>query len=447
MTTVGEALTLIQAKLHDSGAIWTRAELLKWWNLGYRQLLAQSQAVKRLTLLEVPPRYAASYMYQWEKAEIGGPTQRWTVSHEQDRSQATTHWEVEAQAGVTPTNSLEGITQPWERAEADEVQQQYRFALPKNHDRIAWVAYDHRRLLPISVRELDFAQDDWMRVDGEMVYWTLGIGPVKTFEIYQIISAYHQAYDLVGTEDGLPRQWSGSRTYATQQDTPIENAYAYTTESWGDFVMGTGREGALRGLGWRFTQDYGDSNQYHGTYLWEKEMDEGATTLTDSAGPTDMYTWEREFHAAGTVTAAEFAVGTLRGAVSPDRQYLMLPQSGDSGYGAMRGPMSSDDAVMVLEVVVPERDLEEGDTPDLIPAPLEKYLRYYVWSRAFGRLGEGYQPDASLHYEHRFARGVALFTRLSAVTERDRAFVRESVGMKDRRPPLVRLPPEFERVW
>ena len=102
---------------------------------------------------------------------------------------------------------------------------------------------------------------------------------------------------------------------------------------------------------------------------------------------------------------------------------------------------------MALEVVVPLVDVGETDAPVLIPAPLQKYLRYYVLSRAFGREGEGQRLDLAQHYEARFQRGAQLLKRFGDSAHADRVFRRQEPNLGRGRPPLVRLPSEFERIF
>jgi hypothetical protein len=97
--------------------------------------------------------------------------------------------------------------------------------------------------------------------------------------------------------------------------------------------------------------------------------------------------------------------------------------------------------------VTPDLDVQEDDTPALIPAPMQKYLRFFVLSRAFGRPGEGRNPILADHYDRRFQRGVKLLQRFGDVARKDRQFQREQGSGSVTRPARVRLPAEFPSVW
>ena len=74
MSTVGDDLTLIQERLHDGGTLWPRAELLRWLNDGYRELLAKSGAFSRLLPLDVPGRHTYAVSHDWETRHTSGGT-------------------------------------------------------------------------------------------------------------------------------------------------------------------------------------------------------------------------------------------------------------------------------------------------------------------------------------------------------------------------------------
>jgi hypothetical protein len=73
--------------------------------------------------------------------------------------------------------------------------------------------YDHGRLLPVSVRQLDDSQRDWMSLGGEPIAWTEGTGRTRTFELFEIVIENRQGYLRSGPRWGLPRRFSGARTY------------------------------------------------------------------------------------------------------------------------------------------------------------------------------------------------------------------------------------------
>ena len=231
--TVDADLNRVQERLHDAGAIWPRAELLRSLNDGYRELLAMSHAVRRWRLMDLPGRTTYAISYEWEdRYAASGTVRKPTRTIGAGWAQGTALWEAEHLAGVTPSTTLAGFTQEWERAHMGETDRHYRFVLPRNHERIARVTWNERLLLPVSVRELDETDVAWARRTGEPRWWTTGVGRIKSIEVYEIVTTYGQAYDLRDPERGLPRRLTGDRSYAVTAGT-VANAYAYTTSGEG----------------------------------------------------------------------------------------------------------------------------------------------------------------------------------------------------------------------
>ena len=522
MGLVSADITLIQAKLHDGGAIWTSAELLRWYNDGYRTLLYESAALRRFQISDMPGRFTFATMYEWESRHtLGGSFWRANLLSHDSSMGSTAAWETEFLEGLTPDDTLSGITQPWEWAYQTN-DRHFRFALPRKHERLVHVAWDDKVVLPIEVRELDEFESRWMEQPGRPDWWTPGIGRNNTFEIYEIDSTYVQGYELRGLY-GTVGEVTGSRTYSVRADkeTGQPNDYAFSSDGDADAIgrarhrfyapyaftnesdsmdgryglyqftipdhgyqrsctqvwevvsphlnsLGAAAVGQargmwpweapylnalvpvstdgpirMRGLGYRFTKA-NNAETYNPTQQWEKEHLDGDTLTAGTVVGT--YAWEHQ-HPVDGVSSTEysFGLGTIEGISSPDRQYLVtglhLP------YGVVREFKSSADALTMLYVAVPDGDLATSDIPDTIPPQLQKYLRFYALSRAFGRQGEGHSSIIAAHYERRFRMGVALMRKLQDLALTDRVFVREPMSVKDRKPPRVRLDPtHFERV-
>ena len=520
---ISDELNRIQLKLHDSAAIWSRAELLRWWSDGYRQLLALSKGAVRFWNLDVPGGFTFAHTQEWEANYGNGTHNRFSLAIQSGNLSGTYLWETEFIEGITPTNSNDAVTQPWERVHSGEWDGQFRFALPRDHEQIKRVAWDERRLDPVTVKELDTLERGWNQRKGEPVVFTAGLGKIDSFEIFAIRTDHIQGYELDEAEKGMPRRFTGDRTYTQSlASPPPENAYAYTsagdaeavtgspydfdpTDSYSNPEDGLHAEGSrpwkftwddstdtqdapdqgftathpwmienrgtsedmygthpfeheygaatkvyadgkpvLDGLGWRFTKAAAVLSDGFAVHIWEKEMQDGATTFTDSV-VIGTYSWEAE---SGAVNVVNFPAGVVRGASSADRQYMPIYLGGTKQrlLGAPRDWRSSKQNVSILQTILPDNDLVETETPDLVPSQMFKYLRYYVWSRAFGRQGEGHNLILASHYERRFRRGVVIFNKLSILTHRDVVYARESIGPTSRRPPRPKLPPEFPRV-
>lgn len=444
MSTVGDDLDLVALKLNDAEALWTREELLRWYQDGYRTLLADTHAVRRLRALDLPGRHTYAITHEWEDRYTDrGTIRKASRTTRAGTAQASGLWETEVLGGVTPGVALDSITQEWERAYV-ETDRHYRFTMPHNHERIARLEWHNRRLAPIAIRELDATDSDWSTRIGEPRWWSTGTGRVRSVEVHEVQTDYIQGYALLEADHGIPRTFTGERTYAVAAVAPPPNAYAYTHAGDTHALGFIPQEIVITGLGLRITTAATDPADGYGTQVWEAEFLNGETTFTTGI-TRGAYTWEVEFGAE----AITLGVGTIRQAVSPDRQYLAAYSDAQptSMCGRVVDWHSSDSALMVTEVVLPDLDLTEQDTPALLPAPMQKYVRYFVLGRAFGRAGEGRQPVLADHYLRRFKRGVEFFRRLADVAHKDRVFVREAFAPAAPRRPRVRLPSTYPSVW
>lgn len=439
MPTIRAELDKVEQKLNDaSNAIWTRAELLRWYNDGLVELVEQSAAVRRFWLSDIPPRYSYSITYDWEDRHTEkGEFWKFSVQTYDQQYQCFYRWEVEHLEGITPTNSADFITQQWERyAATNGVDAHYRVALPRNHDQIKRVTWDDERLDATSTMELDSFGNDWPQESGEIDFWLLGAGRTRSIELYEIQTAYSQEYDLQQDNGlGLPRFFSGSRTYSTDSDY-MTTGYAWLTSGDTDNLV----TNVVSGVGHRVTLEE-TTTGYFVFYQWEKEHLEGETTLTDS-DDLNFYSWEAAHDSAATEYT--YAVGTIEQITSANRQYLCNQQQLEIPFGIATEFKSSVDSLMVEQVAVPSFSYGEGDTPDFMPPQLQKYIRYFVLHRAFGRIGEGHRGDLSDHYRRRYERGVRVFSTLQDVAHRARRWAR-SPSFVRARPPFVKLPSEFPR--
>ncbi len=427
-----------QEFLHDDGTVWPRSELLNWCNDGYRQLLAQSRAVVRPFQLDMPGRTSWAASQEWEDRHADGTYRKFSLSVQSGAIQATSRWEAETIEGIEPTISLENTTQLWERAYSGENDAYFQVVLSKAHEEARKVYWDNKRLFGTSTRELDLLQTDWWAMGGQPLYFfPSNAGRDGSYEVYEVITSYHQAYDLQAIEAGIPREISGDRTYGITNGAD-RWAYAYSD---------SGSAGGFAGLGWRFTGQASDSARTFFTFGWEETHLEGGTVFAD-ADPLGTSPFDAVYYLADEVF---LAVGLGREFRSDDRQYVAAPY--DSGtdqiFGGIRDFKSSSESLTIWEVITPTRPLTESDVPGLIPKQFAKYLKFYILSRAFSHKGEGFRPDLAQHFTSLFQVGVGILTKLCDPTLIDRVYAREdfiasgNVG----RPPRVQLPSTYERQW
>lgn len=446
MPTVSNDLDTCLRLLRDSGTVlWTRAELLQHYNDAYRQLLAQSHGVRQFTVLPMPPRHAYTLCYPWERRYLqGGTGRQWLFTPQNGGKQCTYLWEIEQAAGFESTNQYTAVTHGWELAYASgAVDQDYRFALPKNHERIKGIWFDHKYLTPLNTREMDTLETAWNRSQGEPWFTIPGMGDTRSVEVYQIRAEYTADYALLNAAFyGLPRTLSGARDWnaTTSQQ---ENGFAYTTQGESLHIQWRSHR-VLSGFGLRITSDPtpNPGGQYQSIHVWERERHEGATSLSDST-TIGTYWWEADYGATNT---REYSTGILREITSPDRQYLPV-NTWEAPFGLIRDFRSSVQNLLLHEAIVPDvPTLAEEDTPAMIPAPLQKYLRYYVLYCAFNRQGEGYRPDLAGHWLKRWERGPQLLRKLGDCTWADTTHQRQPAGKSRHMVWDAPLPAEYGRV-
>lgn len=281
--------------IDDSNRIWREAELLRWWNDGYRRFLSDSKAVKRFWIMDSPPRYTVSHAFPWEAREHSGMTWRFSAIILAGSMAGTTYWEAEHVEGLTPSASRRGMTQQWERAfGSGETDSHFRFMVPRDHEVVKRVAWDDERLQPVTVRELDGSEDGWMREAGEPVFWTGGVGPARSFEVFEIDTTYYQGYALESAKHGLPRRLTGDRTYSPVESSPRNNAYAYSSS--GDIQALTGK-----GYGFDPTSSFTEeSDRPHAFGLRPYRFTIDGRYFTPQIQRTFIHTWERDL---GTATS------------------------------------------------------------------------------------------------------------------------------------------------
>lgn len=226
MTMVSADLNWCQEILGDcvligeDGALWSRADLLRHYCDAYRALLSRSQAVRRFVTLDVPGRWTYTATHEWEARYAHGGS-FWRFTWQAPGYACTSQFEVQVLEGIIPDASSVGVTQEWERAYVTTSGVPFRFALPRDNERVHAMWYDHRRLACVEVRELDDMERDWRSIGDYPMTWTMGTGRGRTFEIYEIVMTYTQAYSHRGGPYGIPRTFSGTRTYSTTGSTTL----------------------------------------------------------------------------------------------------------------------------------------------------------------------------------------------------------------------------------
>lgn len=445
-TIIDSTRSLLHDRADDDTPNWSDDELLRWLNDGYRDLLTTSHAVVRPYQLDLPGRTTYAGVQEWEDRHAPGTFRRFTTPVESRHAQVTYLWESEQLAGgltangvaVEPTASNTCVVQLWERTALDvDIDDHFRFALSKTHERPLRAYWDSKRLMGISTKEHDLRNTEWWKEGGEPFYWSQGVGREQSFEVFEVVTDYHQSYFLRDLDAGIPRHFSSDtdeRTYGVEAE-PMGWDYAYTNGA---------ETGLATGFGVRITYQSVDSLDSFGIHLWEQEWLDGLDDddlFTDSvAAGIGTQQWETPYWTLG--------IGGIRGLASTERQYVSCAYDASNQLvGSARGFGSGDSALTVWEVIVPNRDLAPDDIPGLIPNQLHKYLKFYVLSKAFGHTGQGYRPDLAQHYAALYQLGVGILAALGTPSLMDRVYAREQVHEASvHAPPKVRFPSTFPAV-
>jgi hypothetical protein len=422
VSTFKDIIDTAQNVLHDTDAeIWSREELLNWARDGLRAAVSRSGSTRTFRTYSLPPRYSYAVSYEWERRYVeGGTYRKFTFAVDTDRFQATALWEIGQVGDIVPVAGLANVTQLWEIAHAgQEIEAHYRLYFPSSKAYLKALWWDHKRLSPIPLRDLDNLRDSWWRVQGEPYQFTEALGRIHTADLYEIVATYQQPYRLVGSEVGHPADFSGERTYDVAGGrTTWDYSYSHTFEA-----------GLLGGLGYRFT-GLPDSNGFVAVNQWE-------TTLSGESG--------RLVGTSHFDTEVNLGLGIIRGVRSPDRQYW--PEEQWNISGVIRSIGSSVDNILALYASLPvPEDADERDEVNIIHGQMAKYLTYYVLFQAFNRQGEGYDASLAAFYQQRYGRMPILLRRLANIAHRDASYSRAPRESERQIIPQPHLPSNYPRA-
>jgi hypothetical protein len=215
MDLVSTILTKAQRYLHDDGTIWPRTELLDYFNNGFMRLLAETDAIRKIAVYDIPARRNRALAYPWERQYGGDFYQEFTMAFTHSRVgelHSTYAWECEFEAGnTTPASGTTACTQPWERIAAGTVAQNDRYIYPDNILSTFRLVFNGIRIQPTSTRELDNHMANWATLAGKPMWYSAGLGRQREFEAWPEVSTYTQSAALQGR--GAVRTITGSKTY------------------------------------------------------------------------------------------------------------------------------------------------------------------------------------------------------------------------------------------
>lgn len=220
---LSEHIDYVQSRINDGAQVISRAEILKHLIDGLRMLFAKSGYNRTIWVENLPPRYAGAVTQQWEKGETRDNLRKFTFTHASGLRECTFLWEVEAGA-TDPLPSVGMVSQLWELEYTQPTEAHYRVALPRGSQEIKAMWFDHKRLAPIGVLQMDEIEDSWWQVSGEPIVFITGLSNSREFDLYEITTTDSAGYEIETHTAGIFRQISGAREY--EVSSPDSGDYA-----------------------------------------------------------------------------------------------------------------------------------------------------------------------------------------------------------------------------
>jgi hypothetical protein len=143
---------------------------------------------------------------------------------------------------TSQAESLPAITYLWELEHEHPTHQHYRVALPKGAQEVKAAWFDHKRIYPMGVAQIDNLSDAWWQVGGEPMVFITGLTHSREFDIYEIQTTSGGFYYNIGEHtSGMPRSLTGERTYGliSEADPPVGTIRAVDSGSYSYFQTGT----------------------------------------------------------------------------------------------------------------------------------------------------------------------------------------------------------------
>jgi hypothetical protein len=168
------SLGRIRRFLRDiDGVVWSDSDLLVLWNEAQYEIAQKTGMIEKIENYYYPPVFNWSYHWEWEKQYTDGDRLRQCLSiNEVSGSIVSYPWESFYWLSTlsTPDTGYR-VTQQWEAfycTPADVVS----VLLNSQTDKIRFLAFDEKQLVPVLQRELAFSDPYYRTTEGEPTcYW------------------------------------------------------------------------------------------------------------------------------------------------------------------------------------------------------------------------------------------------------------------------------------
>ena len=402
-----DELRILRRFLRDpEGAVWDNDLLRELYNAVQSDLQARSSILEAIRALSLPPRYASSYLYDWEWG-FGDEPSYHALRHQGDHVSFSARFEIQAIAGIGGDTSDEGagFTHPFEAWMGTTVGLHVKQPFPENFHIAKAVYYDEEPIELVERKRVTREDSSWMVRTGEPQMYFRDDEVSNEFVLYP-------RPDSIGWNDQAP-----------EQDT-----IAVYTAAWEADYAG---EDAAQFTGENSTLAY--------IFPWEEEI-----TAAEYPWLRGMWLFEAAFSSVGPYGMVLYVAGDTQGnqgtiVASTDRLL-----SGDLGIAV--DVIDTTDNLLLIYDVSPTEMSSLGDEPDW-PAYLTRYVRHGTLERAYRSNNDGRIESLSRYWGMRYRLGVEALKHFMAMRRQDRDYrLATQVPVPVRRKRLPRLPAHYPAV-
>jgi len=398
----GDQLRKIRRFLRDpNGNIWSRSFLKATYNDVQSDIQRRLKFLEQIAVLNYPPRYQLSYLYDWEWPFLTG-SQFYQALRYHDQSDYTfsSLWEAQSDYGVTGVVNDSGFqfTHPWEAFTGDTPAVPIPIKFPDNFRAMKFLAWDKRPLEFKSKKSITRVDTDYKTREGTPVFYYREDDLGDSFIPYPRPSTISWDDEITPVRDVLyvyAHDWESS--YATgeqftRNDSTNSRDYVFLWE----IDLGTYRESYMRGM-WMFEVGTSSADQVgQVSYLEDDDNDTESGTIMRRDG-----------------SMANQDAGVAIDILDIDNEFFMIFESGPTDI---------------------QDDTDESDFPIF----LRKYIEYGVLERAYGALTDGKIQSLKEYWGNRYMIGIEAIKLYMLKKKTDRDYQLRIAGSPARK--VVRHP-------
>ena len=172
MNLTGELVKIRRALRDPTGNIWDTDLLIELWNQVQHDLQNQTRILEDVQVISVPPRFARSYLHEWEQGAAGDGAFQ-CLFNQGGFFAFCAHWEVQQNFGIAGDANTTGatFTHPWE-AWHKAPSYPPKLPFPSNLGNIAGLYYDMEPIGWADRKQIERSDPSWRSREGEPVVYT-----------------------------------------------------------------------------------------------------------------------------------------------------------------------------------------------------------------------------------------------------------------------------------